>query len=154
MLRGRLVAGHNLNAQGQTGVGHQGAVVAMGGPSRLLGVVADDRAFLFAVKTLYRSINVEYPRRGQQGACGFAQVLVQPGNASGFVDLLERSPGRIFGDELRNSKQFGMDAIIADGGNALPKSKEGRSPVLRASPRRCCFDSSEDNRQPTHRIAR
>ena len=75
-------------------------MVAVGWPSRLLGVVADDRALLFAVEALYCPIRIEYPRGRQQGTGGFAQVIIQPGNAGGFVDLLERSPGRIFGNEL------------------------------------------------------
>ncbi len=33
-----------------------------------------------------------------------AQLLVQPGDAGGFIDLFEDSPGRVFGDELLDTQ--------------------------------------------------
>src|SRR5208282_1099066 len=75
VLGGMFVAGTDVDIENKTRRGHRIGVIAMARTPRLLGIVAQDRAFLMAVKRLDRRIDVENPGLGEQRLHAILKVL-------------------------------------------------------------------------------
>jgi len=81
--------------------------------SRLLGIVAQDRPFLMAVKRLDRRIDVENPRFGQQRLRTRLQVSAQPDGPFRLVDRLEGAPDRVLADDLLHPQELRQHGVAA-----------------------------------------
>ena len=64
-----------------------------------LGIVAQHRPFLMAVKRLDRRVDVEDPGLGQQRLQAKREMTPQPSRPLRLVDRLEGAPDRILADD-------------------------------------------------------
>ncbi len=81
--------------------------------SRLLGIVADHRPFLVAVKRLDRRIDVENPGLRQQRLHTILQVPAQPVGPFRLVDRLKGAPDRVLADDLLHPEEVREHGVAA-----------------------------------------
>ncbi len=108
-----LVAGADIDIEDQTRRSHRIRVIAMARTPRLLGIVAENRPFLVAVKRLDRRIDVEDPRLGQQRLHTILQVSAQPDGPFRLVDRLEGAPDRVLADDLLHPEEVRQNRVAA-----------------------------------------
>jgi hypothetical protein len=95
----------------------------------LLGVVAQDRAFLMAIERLDRRIDVEDPRLRKKRLRAMLKMAAQPDGAFFLVDRLEGAPYGVLADDLLHAEQFWQDCVAAqrrDMGIALVSRQHGK----------------------------
>src|SRR5271166_5904661 len=108
-----FVAGTDVDIENKARRGHRIGVVAMARTPRLLGIVAQGRPFLMAVKRLDRRIDVENPGLGEQRLHAILKVLTQPGGAFRLVDRLEGAPDRVLADDLLHPQELRQHSVTA-----------------------------------------
>src|SRR5271165_4426003 len=113
VLGGMFVAGTDVDIENKTRRGHRIGVIAMARTPRLLGIVAQGRPFLMAVKRLDRRIDVENPGLGEQRLHAILKVLTQPGGAFRLVDRLEGAPDRVLADNLLHPQELRQHSVAA-----------------------------------------
>ena len=106
-----LVARAHIHVENQSRPRHRIGVIAVAGPPRLLGIVADHRSFLMAVERLHRRIDVEYPRLAQKRLHAMVEMTSQPVRARFFLDRRERPPNRVLADDLAHVEKLGQHAV-------------------------------------------
>jgi len=106
-----LVAGPDFGADHQAQAGHPVAVMRVRRTPGLRRVVRHHRALLFSVEGLDRRVDVENPGRLEQRTDAVAQMSVQPGDACGFRRRRQRTPQRVFADDLAHPEQPRIDAV-------------------------------------------
>ena len=124
-----LVAGTNVDVEHQTRHRHGVGVIAMARTPGLLGVVAQDRAFLMAIERLDSRIDIEDPRLRKQRLHAMLKMVTQPDGAFFLVDRLEGAPYGVLADDLLHAEQFWQDRVAAqrrDMGVALVSRQHGK----------------------------
>jgi hypothetical protein len=76
---GALFAWQQFDAQTETQVGDEIAVIVVAGSAGLMRVIANFRAFLMSVEGLNGIINIAGPREEQNGSDGGTVLLLHPG---------------------------------------------------------------------------
>lgn len=79
----------------------------------LVGVVADHGRLLFAVEGFYRSVEIDNPRRTEQGPGRAREMTIKPGDAIVLINAAERAPRGVFGDELAATQKRPVHGVVA-----------------------------------------
>jgi hypothetical protein len=104
----------HVPCQGQLGVRHECAVIAVRRSLRLLRVGAHDGPFLLAIQARHRGIQIQHPRRGQQRLRRLRQGPIEPGHARRFVHPGKRPARRILRDESGDTHSPRVEAVMAN----------------------------------------
>ena len=86
-------------------------------PAGFVRIIADLGAFLMPVQRLDRAVHVEHPWLAQQRRGGVIQVVLQPGQALHFVDLLQVAAYRLLADHLVHAEQRRVYRIAPERGD-------------------------------------
>ena len=71
---GMLVAGTHFHAKADPEVGHKITVINMAGASRFLGIIANFRPLLAAIKRFHCDVDIQNPRQPQGGSDGIENL--------------------------------------------------------------------------------
>ena len=112
-----FIAWQNVDAQHQPQAGQHVGVVSVGWPARFGRIVTDFGAFLMPVQSLHGAVHVEHARLSQRRARAIIQVIVQPGQAFGLVDLGQAAAHRVLANDLAHPKQRRVNWVAAQRGH-------------------------------------
>src|ERR1019366_6576221 len=106
-----VAAGHNIDIEDKPRARHRIGMIGMARTPWLLGIVANNRAFLMAIKRLHGRIDVEYPRLGKERRRAVIKVPPQPHRALILADRREGAAHGILAHDLVHPEKFWKNAI-------------------------------------------
>ena len=92
-------------------------MVSVGWPARFGRIVTDFGAFLMPVQSLHGAVHIQHPRFAQQRGGAIIQMILQPVQAFGLVDLGQAAAHRILADDLAHPKQRRVNRVATQRGH-------------------------------------